>query len=233
MYLSEIFDQLTYGELSQIALGGANESGILPADYPKVIAHVNLALTEIHKRFRIKDGYSTIQQFDHIQKYELNSKYAQSNVDSPEQYKYIMDSIYQPFQDDVLRIEEVVNEEGETLFLNDKNEYWSVHTTAYDTIQVPYPEQENQMIVTYRANHAMLSATDLDPTTTEVFISGAHLEPLLLYVASRAYAGITDGSQDATLFMAKFEASCKRIEDLNLENTDDTSNQRIWRKRWP
>lgn len=233
MYLSEIFDQLTHGEMSQIALGGANASGIIEADYPKVLAHINLALTELHKRFLIKEGSVTVQQYDHIQTYKLDRKYAETNLESTEQYKYIKDSIYEPFYNDVLRIETVVNEEGETLYLNDKNEYWSVHTPTYNSVQVPYPEKENQMIVTYRADHERLVSDNLDPTTTEVNISSTYLESLLFYVASRLYAAIPDGSNDAVMYMTKFEASCLKLEELNLSNTDDTSNQRIWRNQWP
>ena len=56
MLLSDIFEQLTMGEVSQLSLGGTNEGGVLPQDYPKIVPHINLALTEIYKRFNLKTG---------------------------------------------------------------------------------------------------------------------------------------------------------------------------------
>lgn len=43
MNLKEIFDQLTYGELSQISIGGGAAGQIRPEDYAKLVAHTNLA----------------------------------------------------------------------------------------------------------------------------------------------------------------------------------------------
>ena len=42
MLLSEILEQLTIGEISQLSMGGPNTNGIQPQDYPKVIPHINL-----------------------------------------------------------------------------------------------------------------------------------------------------------------------------------------------
>ena len=59
MLLSELFDQLTFGELSQIYVAGRDEIGIQAADYEKIIPHINLGLTELHKRFEIKTNTLT------------------------------------------------------------------------------------------------------------------------------------------------------------------------------
>ncbi len=76
MLLSDLFDQLTYGELSQLEYGGVDNEGILLENYKRVVPHVNLALTELHKRFLIREEEVTIRCYDHIETYILDPKYA-------------------------------------------------------------------------------------------------------------------------------------------------------------
>ena len=52
MTLSDVFDQLAYGEFSKIFLG---ESGAIPqSNWNRIITHINLGLTELYKRFDLK-----------------------------------------------------------------------------------------------------------------------------------------------------------------------------------
>ena len=272
MLLQDIFDQLTYGEMSQLSMAGPNTHGIQVQDYPKIIPHINLALTELHKRFNLKESEVVIQQFDEIQTYTLELKYAQTSIPdvvlpgyvSPVPRHYLMDSVYQPFQNDVLRINAVFNELGEELFVNQEdaytvasgrephineglhnrrnpgggaagsNKYWSVHTPTYNTIQVPYPDSSNQMIVTYRAAHPTIPVMDLDPTTYEVNLPITLLESLLLYIGSRV--NVNRGTElslaEGQLFMAKFEASVVKVTELGLMTTNDTQNIKLEMNGW-
>jgi hypothetical protein len=242
MFLSDLFDQLTFGEISQLNKGGEhNNQGVQPQDYPKVIPHINLALIEIYKRFDLKLSEVVVQQYDHIQLYYLRSKYAQTNTASTEPIKYIMDSIYQPFQDDLLRIEKVIDEEGKELYLNqedsnflDSNKYWSVKTPVFDGVQIPQPEKENQFIVTYRASHPLIPIKGVDPDTTEVNIPNALLEGVLLYIGGRV--NLNRGTElslaEGQTFMTKFELSMATVQRLNLVNTVDTLNQKLDKNGW-
>lgn len=233
MRLSDVFDQLTAGELSQLNMGGIDNIGIQPCDYPKVVPHINLGLAELFKRFSLRRQEVVVQQYDEIQTYYLDSKYAQTNTNSIVYKKYIMDSVYEPFTDNVLKIEKVINEIGEELYKNETDEYWSITTPAYNAIQVPYPEKENQMIITYRAAHDTILLKDLNPLETDVNISPGMLEPLLLYVAARVYANLTSGDgNEGQMFMAKFESSCAKIEQLGLQEKDETKNNKLDENGW-
>ena len=249
MKLSELFHQLSEGELSQLHMGNRDEIGIRACDYNKILPHINLGLTELYKRFNLKNSEVVIQQYDHIQTYYLDSRHAQSNkpeVTIPENPTneslfYIMDSIYQPFTDNVLRIEAVHNELGEELYLNQdrayfsgSDKYWAVSTPSYNSIQVPYPENQNQMIVTYRADHDMI-VMDEDSNLNNIYvpISPSYLEPLLLYIAARVYTNLgSNEGNEGNNYTAKFEASIKKIEDLNLINKDDTNNVKPEENGW-
>ena len=55
MLLSDLFEQLTYGELSQLEYSGVDDEGFTVNDYKRVIPHINLGLAELHKRFLIRE----------------------------------------------------------------------------------------------------------------------------------------------------------------------------------
>jgi len=234
MYLSEIFDQLTQGELSSLFLGKTDETGIQISDYPKIVPHINLAVTELHKRFSLRVDEVSIQQYDQIQKYYLQSKFAQTNTDSSEPIKYIVDSQYAPFNGNVLRIEKVIDELGRELFINESDEYWSVHTPSFDCVQVPYPEKENQMLVTYRADvESKILIPGLDPKRAWVAIPTHLLEALLYYVASRVFSAVnTDGMNEGNTYLAKFEKSVLKAQELGLDVEDNTNNVKLDDNGW-
>ena len=238
MFLSDLFEQLTIGEMSQLNLGGAhNNQGIQPQDYPKVIPHINLALIELYKRFDLKKREVFIQQYDHINTYYLRSKY--SKTVGTESTLYIEDTAFNPFLDDVLRIEKVIDEDGKELYVNqeDSAHYeteYSVYTPEFDAIQIPYPSDDNQCIVTYRAAQPKIASTITDPTVVEVNIPLALLEGFLLYVGGRVNMnrGTELSLNEGQLFMSFFEKSMKKVENLNLKNSTDTLNHKLDINGW-
>lgn len=238
MTLADIFRDLTYGELSQLAIGNLvpddEESAPAPKDYAKIMSHINLALKELYKRFFLSSKELRIQQYNHIETYVLDSKYAETNTLSPEPYKYIVDSQYDPFLDDVLKIEQVFDEDGRGLFLNDRTEPWSLYTPTYRSIQVPYPMSSNTLLVHYRASHPTINFEHgMDPRDIEIMIPDGLMEPLLFYVASRAFGSLnTDQNAEGNNYLQKFEASCKRISDLGLQVTPQYGNHRLDNNGW-
>jgi len=238
MYLSDLFEQLSTAEIKGLNIGGThNNQGIQPQDYPKIIPHINLALIELYKRFDLKRAEVVVQQYDEIQTYYLRSKYSQTS--GTESTLYIMDSVFQPFVDDVLRIEKVIDEDGQELYVNqeDSAHYqteYSVYTPEFDSIQIPYPEKENQFIATYRAAHPKIASTITDPTIVEVNIPLALLEGFLLYIAGRINMnrGTELSLNEGQLFMSFFEKSMKTAENLNVTPSTDTLNHKLDINGW-
>ncbi len=232
MKLADILEQLAYGELSRLAY--AKTGTIVEADWPKVIPHINLGLTELHKRFPLQLEEVAVQQYEQISMYKLHSDFAVTNTGSTEPVKYIVDTSFYPFKDNVLKILSVHNEIGEELYLNDSNNDWSIQTPSYDTIQVPDPEAANELAVIYQANHAKILIAGLDPATEEINLSGAYLEALLQYVAARAFASVPslEGISDSNNYMGKFERSCLKITEMNLISDDNTSNLKLEQRGW-
>lgn len=219
-----------------MALGGSEYSGILPENYHKIIPHINLGLGELHKRFLLKTGQVTIQQYDHIQQYFLDPRFAKSNTTSIEPYKYIMDSVYMPFDnaDDVLAIENVFDENGIPYILNDSTNAYSVFTPSYNSVQVPFADGANVMTVEYRANHKKLTNKGDDVLAQRVDISITYLEGLLNYIAARYLStiGTQESSADSINFMNRFEMSCAKILELNLAVRSNDSNEKLDMRGW-
>jgi len=232
MLLSEIFDHLTYGELSQLAIGTSDSGVIAVADYPKLVSYLNMALLTLHTRFPLVEKQLVIQEYDHITLYPLHYKYAQSNTESTETYKYISDTEANPYLGDALKISEVFNELGESLPLNDSNDDDSLFTPQPITLQIPEPVGTNATIVLYRANHPIVIADGIDPTTEEINLPYQLLEALLFYIAYRVQSGKAAGAPGDINFLTKFEnavAQAKLDGHLIVENN---SNIRLENNGW-
>jgi hypothetical protein len=236
MKLSDLFEQLCAGEFRQFYIGGADEGAIQPANYGKIVPHINLALADLFKRFPLKTKTQVIQLYEHIQLYVLNPKYALTNESSTELYKYIMDSPYDPFTDgsEVLMIESVYDEEGKELILNDELATYSVFTPTYNSIQIPYNDEYNALTVQYRCGHPKLVSTGEDVLDQEVEITASHLLAVLLFIAGRYLTtfGTAENTQAGIDFMNRYEMECVRLESLNLVNRENTSNLKLEENDW-
>ena len=233
MYLSDFFDQLTYGEFSQLSLSGAENEGILSEHWPAAVSHIQLGLTELYKRFPIRLKEVQIQQYTAISSYRLEENYTVSTGSAGT--LYIMDAA-DPFTNTVLRIEKVYDDTNAEYFdLNDDGNELSLHTTAFDTIKVPTPVEGNTMTVTYRSNHDKIVIAGLVPETTMLEIPDSLIEALLYYVASRAHTSLPTldtGVNEGNVYLAKFEASIAKITELSLLTNVNRTNNRIGNNGW-
>lgn len=243
MKLQDILDQLTSGELSQLSIGGQEAGVIDQSNLAKVLPHINLALTTLFKRFRLKEGRLTLGLVADRTVYPLKSSYAQSNTRSREPVKFIQDSAAAPFKDDIVKIERVLTADGLDLALNDTDDELSVLTTTATTLQVPLtivnqdvdlPESlqgSTSLQVVYRADAPKLAIpvtpADLarfpfgyDPVLVEVELPYTHLEALLYFVASRVTSPMGTGQFEGVAgnnWYARFEAACQDLESRGLQ----------------
>lgn len=244
MTLQEIFDQLSYGELAQINLGGSGDSGINESNWERVLASVNLGLTELHKRFLLREARIDVLVQPGKTTYVLDKKYAVSNLKSTALPKYLNDSADAPFDNVLLKIERVYDEEGNELGLNQGGDAYdllntSCRTPSYNTLVIPAEVKSEVLTVVYRANHPIIEKTlgYFDIANVEVALPYSHLEALLFYVASRIMNPIgVSGSQgqfhEGNNYSAKFEAACALLERTNLRVDQSEWNTRLERNGW-
>lgn len=236
MKLLEIFEMLQYGELANLSMSGGIEStpGIRTQDYPALVSHINLALTDLHTKFNLKEREVAIRQYETITQYELNSDFALTNTVSTEPVKYIIDSASNTFTDDVLRVNAIYDEIGNELPINDENKVGSLFLNSYKIVQVPFPANDNTIAVMYRANHAKLNVNTPD-LNAEIELPAYCIEALLSYVASRVHSQRTSQESQALAvsLLAKYVMLTDQIELRNvLHNSPNTTNIKLGVRGW-
>lgn len=224
--LGDIFDQLSTGELYQVASGGQDYDlcgsgtlGVKPSDYPKLIRHINLGLNNLYTKFPIHEKEVMIAQYPFITRYKLNSKYSESKADPTVTYKYILDTVEDPFMDDVLRVDAAFDKCGCKVPVNDEAYCSSVFTPTYDEIQIPKPCDGDILFVSYRAKPIKIdpSSTDL---TQEIRIPDSLEEALLFYVASRYHASRANGQELSNIFLSRYYNRIAEVENRNVFGND-------------
>lgn len=245
MKLAEIYTQLTHGELSQLAIGGSEQGEINENNYDRILSHVNLALTALFKRFPLKEGRLTLALQPGRYTYPLKQAYAVSNVASTEPVKYILDA-GDPFLEDILKVESIFTDAGYELGLNNEADPYAVMTPSASVLRIPawivnqgpdLPEElkTTNLEVVYRANHPIITSdASFDPGNFEVELPYSHLEPLLLYIASRLHnpIGMTNEFHTGNSYAAKYELACQALETTNLGVDQGSQPDRITRGGW-
>lgn len=247
MKLQEIFTQLSYGELSQICVGGAAAGVIDDSNYQQVTAHVNLGLTALYKRFPLKEGRLVIGLLPEHINYTLTSAYALNNMKSKVTERYIQDTVTERFTDDILKVERVYTDRGKEFGLNDDNDPYAFMTPSSITLRAPkalafgwsdLPThlRTNTIEVVYRANHPIYNPDvgSFDPERIEIELPYTHLEPLLYFVASRFNnpVGMANEFHAGNSYYAKYEASCQALEAVNLRVDQVSQENRLQRMGW-
>lgn len=237
MILQDILKDLTYGELQGLRIGnllpGEAESEPDPHQYEQIISYINLGMTEIYKRFFLRSQEIYIQEHAEISTYLLHSDYSFINTLSPilESERYIIDTALDPFLDNILKIEEVYDEAGVKLPLNDITEELSVYTPTFRSIQVPYPDDNTTISIQYRANHPRISASiSTEAADVEVAIPNSLYEALLYFVGSRAHrATNVEKSSD---YWQMFKKSVDDVDRLGLEVQGEPGDWRFDDHGW-
>jgi hypothetical protein len=235
MKLSEIFSQLTYGELSQLSLGGGEVGQISPANYPAVVAHVNMALIALYTRFPLKEGNLS---------FALENGRTVYPLDTNEDTRF---TGTEEFLDDLIKVEKVTTDKDVTLALNDEAETYSCFTPSAGVLRVPYdiaskvsglPAEllTDAIKVIYRASHPMIKVTGagFNPARVNIELPYSHLEALLMYVASRVNnpVGMTNEFHAGNSYYAKYEKACQLLETKNVQVDQGSQNTRLSRGGW-
>lgn len=247
MKLTEVFDQLTTGELSQLCIGGAEEGQITEANYAKVVNHINLGLTALYKRFYLKEGRVALSFVAGRLIYPIHPKYLVTNPKSKEPVKYLQEIPGYKFQEDILKIESVLTDVGFDLSLNDALDPLSLGTTSPTVLRLPsalvtqansLPDdyKTGSLTVVYRAKHPQIDGKDpfFDPERIELELPESHLEALLLYVASRVNTpvGMVNEFNAGNNYASKYEMACQQLEASNFQIDRSNSNTRLNRNGW-
>ena len=217
MKLSEIFDHLSSGELSQVFLGTSQDDELLEENYSKLVSHINLGLIDLYSRFALK-----------IERISL--------VTDPTAM------LYKLAVPNLLKIEKVMALDGQELPVNNGVVRYSCTTPAMDTLRfpksvveqspdLPYWLKTTQFEVTYRALPVKIAPVNgiIDPPSIEVDIPYSHLTALLYFVASRVNnpLGMVNEFHSGNSWAAKYNNECARLLAQGLEIDPMQDNDKL------
>lgn len=237
MKLSEIFNQLAYGELSQMGVVD-QDTGLIRTDkYVQMLSHVNLGLTALYKRFPLKEGSLT---------FSLEKDKTHYPLTTAEDVDFITVAGEEDFSDDILKVERVYTSNGVELALNDHSDSYACSTPSATMLRVPLDVvnksldlptwlHTDTLKVVYRANHPVITySSSFNPARVDVELPMSHLEPLLLFVASRVNnpIGMTNEFNAGNNYAAKYERACQQLETVNLLVDQGSQNDRLERNGW-
>ena len=239
MKLQTILDQFRYGELAQLSIGGQDSGVFNDKNYEVIVPHINLGLMALFKRFPIKQRNLIIEVQDDKSEYLLDKAFAVANTKSREPLRYILDTSDDPFENDVIKVEEVYTEDEKAYRVNDGSRH-GVTTPSYNILKLPKvvpPDMQSETLdVIYRASHPtiVVGLGYFDPERIDVDLPGTYLEALMFYVASRMHnpVGMLNDFHAGNSYYAKYEAACAEIEGKGLYIEQTHENERFCRAGW-
>lgn len=233
MNVSDLFQSLSFGELSNLSLSNNGDGTIIETQQPKVLRHANEALLRLYSRFVLKEDDVVIEMYEHITNYELKAKFAERFVPEQgtgEKHRYIKDRYTaEPFKDDVIRILKVFNSLGQEMVLNNETKRWSLFTPRPKTLQVPLPIRGQALSVNYQARHVKLTGSLNQEVELPDVLEGAFMS----YIASNVFTdmGGPENLQRGQVLMAKYETICVEVEAKDVISVTNSSSASVFEQQ--
>lgn len=233
MNISDLFQDLSFGELSSLTLASEGTGIITDAGKERIIRFANEGLLKLYSRYVLKEEDVVISLVESITNYHLLLKFAQSQAGiSTQTNLYILDLVEEPFQEDVIRILNVYDSRARELPLNDDGNDFSVFTPQANVLQVPRPKDGMAISIGYQAKHPLLTLVDL---TQEICLPDVLVPALRAWVAYRAFGQINTQESQAIAagHKASYEATCNEVLSLDLVGTSQSqTNDRFDSNGW-
>ena len=216
MKLLDLFERLSFAELSNLSIGMEGAGAIRDEDQRKVLAHTNDGLLQLYSRFILKTKYLLIEEQEHITQYHLIEKFTESK--NCVEYPYIKDMAADRFTGDLIRILEVYDDCGNQFVLNDTDNCHSLFTPSPQTLQIPNPKTGVPKHILYQARHAIISE-NLEDTWVEIpfVLEGA----LQAYIAHKIFSHMNgqDNLIKSQDHYSTYERICQEVEAKDLVST--------------
>jgi hypothetical protein len=223
MIVEEFIENLCMGELSNLYIGLEGQVELHPQNKAKLINYMNQGLNALFSRFILRKKELIIIGKERMSTYIIDKTYSMTSGTG--KFKYIDDTCCETYDNDLVKILTVHNEVGLEFPLNVKSNNESLHTVAWNTLQIPHPVEGQAYFVMYQAKCPKLMADGTG--CEEVNLPPPMDEALSLFVAGKVYSHMNGEANKGTSqeFMAGFESKCLEVQqnDLGAESQiDDT-----------
>ena len=231
MTLLECLNKLARGKLSNLAI--CERGTIKPPEIPKVVDAINESLERIYSALPIKEKSVLVEVCESRTEYPLTSEHSLRNCkgDIYDSYDYyIKDCDALPFLDDVMTITQVWDDEGNQRALNDPQDPWSIYTPEPATIAFNYAPFPGVLNVVYRAQHKLLTPSNL---TDKLDLPNHLIGALVSYSAYLIHSNINSeiAVQNAQKYFSEYQAIINSAINNGTLNTDSVDNGSKFQKR--
>ena len=216
MKVSDLFQDLSLQELSNLSLSGEGSGEIEFSKQNMIVGYTNAALLRLHTRFFLKENFITLEMVEDVTDYKLTSEHAVSNT-TVGPTKYIIDSDCCIFDDDILKIMRVVDDCGRVYQINDSDSCNIVTTPKPDVLRIMRPMAGRKMTIFYQAKHDKLEFGVLN---AEIDIPDVLHEALRSYIAHLTFNNMNgqENAARAQIHLNKYDSICQEIRDMDLMN---------------
>lgn len=217
MTLEELFANLSYGVLSNLAVGGSG-SGTVPSQHQKkLINHVNTSLTGLYGRFNLYEKEISIEILEDKTEYALKKIHAVTDATIGVD-KFILDTVDNPFLEDVLKILTIYREYGVELPVNDPGQETSVFTPTIDSLILPSDVPGDIYYVVYQSLPPKLLMAEPINLEQVILLPAVLVPPLEAHIAYQILSSL-NGPENAAKGMehlSRYEMLCLEIENKDL-----------------
>lgn len=232
MLLNDLFESLSYGPLSNLSIGGEGSGTIPVASQPRLTHLANLAILGIYKKFSILEKEVILQANAGQTVYPLEKQYAESDPTEVD-HKFILDTVDDPFEEDVLKILGIYDELGTELPLNDADDEESLFLPGQTIVQIPKPVTGNIYYVLYQAKPPLLDTRAEVDLTQEIPLPDVLYAPLVSNIAYRVMSPMAgqEATAKAQEHLATYNSLCDEVEFRDLARTSLVTTSHKFHKR--
>lgn len=225
MNVGNLFEMLSLGELSNLSISNEGSGTIPEKHQKKILLYANEGMMRIYSKFVLNEKDVTILLWDHITYYHLRKEFSKNfqagENDVCARIRYILDLPHEPFEEDVIRILQVYDAQGNPMPLNNEEHPLSLFTPQANVLQVPRPEADTALSVHYQAKHPVLTQDLKQEIILPEVLQGA----LTSFVAYKVYSHMN--TQESTAksqeHYSLFTAICADVLENDLVNTSPSS----------
>lgn len=233
MLLQDLYRDLSYGELSNLAMSNDGDGTIQEAQQPKIVRYTNEGLLALYSKFILLEKDLLIEQYEHITNYHLLKRFSQQGYDpESEDYPYIIDLNREPFSEDVLKILAVYDSCGYARPINDNERADSLFSPQAKILQVPNPVAGEALSVLYQARHPELLVSEPEG---EIILPDVLKGALTAFVAYKVYSHMNteNSSAKAQEHYMIYENICTNVVEMDMVSTStSTTNSRFEKNGW-
>lgn len=210
--LGDVFRDLSYGNLSNLAIGGEGKGAIPETHQERILALVNQGVTKLSGRFVVREESLLLRATKDQLEYDLIPERADSNLDAGS--KYIIDTAQDPFDEEIMNVLIVIDENGDELVIDNREVSGSVMVKGTH-LKFSEVDEDEVFEIIYQPKPKLLESVE---ASQPIILPEALYEALEAYVGYRVMApmnGVEHKVRSDDLKMT-FEMICNDALDKGL-----------------